>query len=302
MKTADRARGKWRGILKALAIEDRFLTGKHGPCPFCEGKDRFRWTNHEGNGGFVCNQCGNGDGFEFVKRYNGVNFADAAKQIDAIVGGVPVERPKPKIDERQRAGMLNRLWKGSSGLQVGDPAFVYLSSRVTLPASLPSSLRFHGATPIPQAGGFLPGLLALVKDAHGEPVNIHRTFLGPNGKADIEQPRAMMPGEVPAGSAVRLFPVHGNRLGIAEGIETALAAAARFGVPTWAALNSSLLAKWEPPAGVDEVWVFGDCDKAFGGQSASYTLAHRLAIRRKLDVEVRIPAQPGRDWADSDAA
>lgn len=302
MKTADRARGKWKGILMALGVEDRFLSGRHGPCPFCAGKDRFRWTNHEGNGGFVCNQCGSGDGFELIKRHKRLSFAAAAKEVDTIVGGVSAERPKPKMDEQQRTSMLERLWKGSEALQAGDPAFAYLSGRVSLPASLPSSLRFHGAAPVPYGGGFLPAMLALVRAADGEPVNIHRTFLGPNGKADIEQPRAMMPGEVPGGSAVRLFPVHGNRLGIAEGVETALAATARFGVPAWAALNSTMLGKWEPPPGVDEVWVFGDCDPAFGGQAAAFSLAHRLAARRKLKVTVRIPEQVGLDWADSDAA
>lgn len=112
----------------------------------------------------------------------------------------------------------------------------------------------------------------------------------------------MMPGELPDGAAVRLSPAAGGRLGIGEGIETALAASRRFQVPTWAALNSTMLSKWIPPQGIDEVLVFGDNDLGFGGQSAAYALAHRLAVRLRLKVEVHIPKLVGMDWADRDAA
>jgi putative DNA primase/helicase len=302
MKTADRARGKWRGILLQLGIEDRYLTGKHGPCPFCEGKDRFRWDNEGGNGSFICSQCGAGDGFEFLKRAKGWDFKTTAKEVDAIVGGVTHEPIRPKIDPERRTEMLNRLWSGGMKLNGEDMASLYLAGRNVLPSPLPSCLRFTDNCPRPYGDGYGPAMLALVTAADGSPVNIHRTFLGPNGKADMQNPRAMMPGEVPDGSAVRLFPVHGARLGIAEGIETALAAAKRFGVPTWAALNATMLGKWVAPAGVEEVVVFGDCDPAFGGQASAYALAHRLAARHRLKVEVRIPQAAGLDWADSDAA
>jgi putative DNA primase/helicase len=139
-------------------------------------------------------------------------------------------------------------------------------------------------------------MIALVRGADGTPANIHRTFLTPEGaKADIN--RAMMPGEVPEGSAVRLAPV-APVMGIAEGIETALAASARFAMPVWSAINSVGLAKWRPPAGVERVIVFGDNDPKYGGQAAAYALAHKIATRDKLAVEVQIPNIVGRDWAD----
>ena len=40
----ERARGRWQGILPAIGVSSQYLTGKHGPCPMCGGKDRFRWT------------------------------------------------------------------------------------------------------------------------------------------------------------------------------------------------------------------------------------------------------------------
>lgn len=302
MKTADRARGKWRGILMACGIDERFLTGKHGPCPFCEGRDRFRWDNDKGNGTFICSQCGAGDGFEFLKRHKGWDFKAAAHEVDRIVGGVIPEPVKRQIAPEERAAMLNRLWQASERLSGEDMASRYLAGRDCLPPSAPSCLRFAERCPVPFGGGYAPAMLAMVSDPEGRPVNLHRTFLGPNGKADMDNPRAMMPGELPDGAAVRLFPVHGARLGIAEGIETAIRASKRFAVPVWSAINSTMLAKWEAPAGVEEVIVFGDSDPAFGGQAAAYALAHRLAARRKLAVTVQIPERLGLDWADSDAA
>ncbi len=303
MKTADRARGKWRGILMQLGVEDRFVDprGKHGPCPFCGGTDRYRWDNDKGNGTFICNQCGAGDGLALLMRLHGWDFRTAASEVDRIVGGVspePVRRTSSEADNRER---LRRLWKASLPISEGDPAWTYLSSRGVLPASVPVCLRFVEKCPVP-GGETSPAMIALVDGEDGSAVNIHRTFLGPNGKADMDNPRALMPGELPGGSAVRLYPVYGDRLGIAEGIETAIAAAKRFRVPTWAALNANNLAKWMPPAGVSEVLVFGDCDAKFGGQAAAYALAHRLSARHGISAAVHIPQAIGTDWADEDAA
>lgn len=297
-RTADAARGKWRGILMALGVPDKFLKDQHGPCPFCEGTDRYRWDNRNGAGSFICNQCGAGNGFDMLMRINGWDFATTAKRVDEVVGNVEPEAVKARMDERARADMLNRLWSGARKLEYGDPAFAYLAKRGVMPKVVPGSLRYHAACPAPD-GVHRPALLALVQKADGNAANIHRTFLGPNGKADMEDPRAMMPGTLPEGCAVRLSPMHGQRLGIAEGIETALAASARFAVPVWSAINATMLAKWAPPAGVTEVLVFGDNDGKFGGQAAAYALAHKLAGRLNLAVQVHIPDTTGTDWADA---
>jgi putative DNA primase/helicase len=299
MKTADRARGKWRGILIALGVDQRFLSSKHGPCPFCEGRDRFRWDNKGANGSFICSQCGAGDGIEFVKRFKGWTFNEAAREIDKVCGHVADEPQQVRrIDPRARADMLNRLWASAKPLTAGDMAGRYLAKRGVLPLALPSCLRFAAECPIPFGGGMGPAMIALVMGPEGDAVNIHRTFLGPNGKADMENPRALMPGEFPDGSAVRLAPA-GDVLGIAEGIETALAASLKFGLPVWAAINAGSLAKWTPPPGVSEVVIFGDHDESFTGQAAAYTLANRLKARLRINARVMIPDTVGKDWADA---
>ena len=140
-------------------------------------------------------------------------------------------------------------------------------------------------------------MLAALIDVNGKAVNVHRTYLTEDGrKADVDEVRKVMPGGLPAGAAIRLAP-YGSKLGIAEGIETALAASALFGVPCWSAVNSTGLEKWLAPAGVTEVVIYGDNDPKFGGQAAAYSLAHRLACAG-LAATVHIPPTVGDDWND----
>jgi len=52
------AYGRWPEIHAALGIDPRYLNPRrHCPCPRCGGKDRYRYTDYQGRGGFICNQC-----------------------------------------------------------------------------------------------------------------------------------------------------------------------------------------------------------------------------------------------------
>ena len=52
-----------------------------------------------------------------------------------------------------------------------------------------------------------------------------------------------------------------------------------------------------PPKEVKKLVVFADNDTNFAGQAAAYKLASRLAVAG-MEVEVRIPGEVGKDWAD----
>ena len=60
------ARGRWRGILHSLGMDERSLSGKHCPCPLCGGKDRFRFDDKDGRGTYYCSGCGAGDGVKLA--------------------------------------------------------------------------------------------------------------------------------------------------------------------------------------------------------------------------------------------
>lgn len=298
VSTKDAARGKWKGVLATLGVSADHLTGKHGPCPMCGGKDRFRFDNKGGDGTYFCSQCGAGNGFDLLRGVHNWDFAKAASEVDRIVGNIAAETPAKQLEDNQRRDMLNRLWLSGATIRSDNPAARYLGSRrVNLPQNA-DCLRYVERCPIP-GGGFSHAMIAMVSNPDGSPANIHRTFVRADGtgKAEMDEPRALMPGRIPDGAAIRLASVYGERLGIAEGIETALAATSKFNIPTWAAINSTILAKWVPPAGVREVVIFGDNDPKFGGAAAAFALAHRLAVKG-FAVDVRIPEQIGKDWAD----
>ena len=297
-KTTNAARGKWRGILAELGAGELPRNAKkHGPCPICGGTDRFRFDDKEGRGTWICNHCGAGSGMELAMRLTGMGFAECASRIDGIVGNIKPEAPRqqPEMTDDERRRMLNEIWLAAAVPAEGDLLHRYLAARCIPEA--PLDVRLHPACRDGE-GGVHPCMVAIVRDADGKPVSLHRTFLRRDGlaKAEIEKPRKYL-GGIPDGSAIRLGPA--NRiLGIAEGIETALAASALFELPVWSAMDAGNLSKWSPPAGTEEVIVLGDSDEGFAGQAAAYTLARRIRHNRpEIHVTVRLP-EIGSDWND----
>ncbi|BCR28186.1 alkaline-shock protein [Aeromonas caviae] len=77
--------GHWPELLAAVGI-DIPRRGKHGPCPFCGGSDRFRLDDKGGRGTWICNQCGSGDGLDLLARVTGKSTKEAAELIAPLVG------------------------------------------------------------------------------------------------------------------------------------------------------------------------------------------------------------------------
>lgn len=304
-RTRDAAKGKWRGILLELGVPSKALQNRHGPCPMCGGSDRFRFDNKRGEGTWICNACGAGDGLSLAERFTGGSFSEVAGRVDALIGNIkpdPAGAAAPEVSEDDRRASLRRVYGETRPSQRGDLVDVYLRSRGIALDPLPGDLRFGSRLP-DGSGGVHPAMVAVVRDGDGRPCTLHRTFLRPDGraKAEIAKPRLLMRGGVGGErAAVRLGPhAEGAPLGIAEGIETALAASALHGIPVWAALNTSLMAKWRPPEGVSEVVVYADHDANYAGQAAAYTLAHRIACDDRLPyARVELPPEEGEDWND----
>lgn len=88
-------------------------------------------------------------------------------------------------------------------------------------------------------------------------------------------------------------------MGLAEGIETALAAMTLRNIPVWATLGCTNLQSFTRiPSTVKRLVVFADNDEKFAGQAAAYAVAHRIATSRKIEVIVEVPAKVGCDWLD----
>ncbi|QHQ52048.1 DUF927 domain-containing protein [Aeromonas media] len=101
------AAGHWPELLAGIGI-DVPRRGKHGPCPACGGKDRFRLDDKGGRGTWICNQCGAGDGLDLVCRVFSTPPKEAAELIAPLVGlpagGLdPIERER--LHQRQQANI-----------------------------------------------------------------------------------------------------------------------------------------------------------------------------------------------------
>jgi putative DNA primase/helicase len=299
-RTADEAVGRWPGILQSLGVDLAYLGKKHGPCPICAGKDRYRFDDKAGRGTWICSHCGSGDGFKLLQGVLGWSFSEAAKQVDRIVGTVPAGPITPVRTEESKIRALQRVWAETREVTQGDPVWRYLNRRLDID-QVTAGLRLHpGLRYTDENGrdlGHYPAMLAKIQYPDGAGASIHRTYLTDDGsKAPVPQPKKIMAGKPLNTAAVRLGEAR-TTLGVAEGIETALAASIRFCVPVWAATNATLLESWVPPVGVDRVLIAGDNDASYTGQAAAFNLAKRL-VRDGYAVEIQIPGHTGKDWAD----
>lgn len=307
--TADDATGRWRSLLASVGFPEEVLRNRHGPCPLgCDGKKSFRFDDRGGKGTWICTHCGSGDGFHLVANWLGISVPEAMNKVDtllpkAVASAIPAPKNNANVRDRMR-----KLWRDSVPVE-GTPSGEYLARRTgRLYAS--SAIRHHASVPYwatddkPVYLGDFPCMLALVRDAAGQPIGIHRTYLKRVGigKAEVPEPKKLATWAPVSGGAIRIDPLDGGILGLAEGIETAIAASMRFGFNVWAAISTSGMITFEPPAEVRTVIVFADNDLNFAGQLAAYTLANRLVLKNKLKASVVTPSTPGSDWADEEAS
>lgn len=87
--------GMWQAALMQLCeAPASFFNGRHQPCLYCGGKDRARWTDNlskKGDGGNICNQCGNDSGIGLFMRLRGENYGEAIDTLGSWLNLVPVD-------------------------------------------------------------------------------------------------------------------------------------------------------------------------------------------------------------------
>jgi putative DNA primase/helicase len=295
MKAKDMAAGKWRPILAMLGIPAEVLDGRHHKCPANgQGEDRFRFADRNGSGNYFC-ACSAGDkgGMALLMCCQGLSYAEAAKEVERVAEGANAAPIKPKRDPREALNRIRTLVR-PAGKSVRD----YLASRnLDVPPGVRQArlVYWHERKRL----GDFDCMVALVSSAQAKPLTYHVTYLQDGQKADVPCARKVMPPVATiTGGAIRLYPV-AEEMGVAEGIETAIAATMLTGIPTWAAVSAGGVESFQPPARCKRLVVFGDNDTTFTGQAAAYALAKRLKLGG-MDCEVRIPDRG--DWADRSAA
>lgn len=231
---------------------------------------------------------------DLLMKFTGRPFKELAKEIDSIVGNVEYAKPQ-QFDVEKAQNRIRGILRTAVNTDSINPVRLYLKKR-----GLPfcNALRYIPEMPLFQNGvtTYHPAMLALISDREGKCTGVHITHLTPNGeKADVNpQKKILKAVENIKGSAIRLTPVY-EHIGLAEGIETAIAVMRDYQLPCWAAISANMLEAFQIPEGVRKITVFSDNDKSYTGQKAAYTFAHRHY--QKHDIDVVVPDFIG-DFAD----
>lgn len=187
----------------------------------------------------------------------------------------------------------------------GDPVDLYLRARQLVPPgpgdAWPSSLLLHRRLWHPRARAHFAAMVAVVTDVGGMRCAAHRTYLTQDGRKALVRPVKMALGPI-RGCAIRLG--HGPRIIVAEGIESALAAAAYHadaGLAPWSAISAGGIETLAIPREVTRIVVARDRGKA--GRNAAIKLRARVRAleieqQRIIHFQVYCPARDREDFAD----
>ncbi len=292
---------------RALSGRDEWRYGGKGSLSvIVAGPKRGQWFDHEAGRG--------GDALGLAAHLHRTAMREAFRGALAWLGEAPHHRSAAALQrpvappEAPRgacdAADLRKRWSVNLGRAIwreamapaGTLAEAYLASRgLTLPADAP--LRFHPcAWRNSDNGAPGPAMVALMTMPEtGEPCGAHVTYLRADGggKADGAKPKIMLG----AAGVIRLVPDEEvtTGLGLAEGIETALAVMQRTGwAPVWAATSAGAIDRFPVLPGIEALTIFADADGA--GINAARACGRRWA---EAGREARLLAPPAGDWDDT---
>jgi hypothetical protein len=158
------AQGQWVSVLGAFGVRTELLRPRHGPCPGCGGRDRFRFDDLAGTGSFLCSQGGGevlaGDGISLLAHCLNIQWKEAVQKLGHHLGlksqggghrreAGPAVAPAPEARENKRPEVDEAaLWEFTHGVPDIDREFFSRRSKVDVrgvdPASFLESLYRHG--------------------------------------------------------------------------------------------------------------------------------------------------------------
>ena len=215
--------------MTARAIVEALPGGRwHGSsgtacCPCHEDREPSLSITDGQDGKLLVNCFAGCDPVDILRALNGQGLSEPSGEAAT---------PRPHRRDNGRAAL--DIWRESRPA-AGTLVEKYLRRRgITLP--VPPSIRLHPGLRHGPTGLILPAMVAGVQAPDRRVCAIHRTFLTEYGaKASVLTPKMAL-GPFGAG-AVRLAKA-GPLLGLAEGIEDALAAMQLCELPCWAVLGS----------------------------------------------------------------
>ncbi len=238
----------------------------------------------------------------------GLGLVDGAAPAPVIDPEILRQR-KAESAAKQAARQRTAQWLWDIATPDPSPLTVarYLLSReidLTRLGGLPPCFRFAPRAKHTGSNIDLPAMVAAMTGPDGEHRATHFTYLNGtcSGKATLDPDKVIFGS--PNGCAIRLFPMPADGvLGLAEGIESALSAAELHGIPVWSLANTSVMKKFDPPAGMTRGVIFADRDKYIPalkgrpGALAALKLARRLAAGG-IPCKIVYPADGLADFND----
>lgn len=229
--TVKAAAGFWPQLLPALGISIH-ASGRHGACPVCGGKDRFRFDNQGGRGTWHCNQCGAGDGLNLVEKALDVSAKEAAVKIADMLGALPPVSKAPANTADKAAAQSEAAARAQKliAAAVSRTDNAYLSSKglhSTKALTLAAGLRCGGIS-------FAAGdLLVPLIDETGNAVNIQ--LISASGD------KRTLPGGQVKGAYHLAGESDSKTLWLTEGYATGLTVQRLTGQPVYVSLSANNL-------------------------------------------------------------
>lgn len=256
------------------------MSTKRAPCPQCDRGPRdtaLATTTDEMGDVSYCHRCGY---VEYV----------AAERHEIRRAPIRTTSRSEPLNWSTRA---ESIWRRTQPLR-GSLGEVYFHHRGCVLPPSDSHLRY-----LPGDDRYPPSLCAAVTDIRtARPISLHFTRLAADGrgKAGTERDKLLLAGHRKKGGCMRLWPDDAVTYGlaVAEGIETALAAA-NIHTPIWSAIDAGNLAAFPVLAGIDALTIYADHDEA--GLRAAQECARRWAHSER-EVRIVRSRTVGHDIAD----
>ena len=255
-KALDQFAGNWRTVLHNYGCN--LPNGKrHGPCPVCGGKDRFRFDDKNGRGTWYCSQCEpcSGGGLMLLSRFIGKTIMETAKELtgDSQLKTIAPKRTHAVDNDAIRAANIEQAKKSAARLlelSILAP-HAYMSKRGLTGEWLTNGDAIHGKDRIMSKGEIM--LVPIYKD--DELVNVQKI------KADGE--KRPLPGGDMKGVYHSIDGTTKN-IGIVEGFATGVTINRLTGRKVYVSFNAGNLEEAVKKVKKDHpdarITVFGDHD------------------------------------------
>lgn len=280
--------GKWEFILQSLGIRIP-EGGKHGPCPKCGGKDRFRFDNKDERGTWFCNHCGSGDGIDIVKLVFDIDTVPAAARIAECLPSAREVNISARKEAARQTAPVN--WPAIFGQSVtGESPYLVGKGLTGYVSRLSTRELMAGGEKYPAGSLMLP-----VKNSQGEITGIQ--LISGDGVKSLMKGSKYSGCFIPVSDLPEEAP---EKVAIAEGYGTAVSVSLLSDAWSLAALSKTNLKA--AAEAVRERWpeaqiiIAGDNDFMDGKPNEG----REVAIKAALAVKGWVCIPPGRAKADWD--